>query len=72
MAAYNFDSASVKLVFVSGMDEFGKPVFTSKTYQNLRPDVQPEQLSSVVYAIAGLCQNPLNDVKRIVSESVDL
>ncbi|MEL3961385.1 DUF1659 domain-containing protein [Lysinibacillus endophyticus] len=72
MASYNFDSASLKLVFETGMDEFGQPIFSSKTYQNLRPNVQPEQLSEVVQAIASLSQDPLNDVKRIVTESVSL
>ncbi|MCP1144953.1 DUF1659 domain-containing protein [Lysinibacillus endophyticus] len=71
MAAYTFESASLKLVFETGMDEFGKPIFSSKTYQNVRPNVQPEQLFAVVQAIASLCQDPLNDMKRIVTETVN-
>ncbi len=70
MAAYNFDGASLKLSFETGLDEFGKPVLTSRTYRNVRNDVPVESIAAVTTAIANLSKYPLHQAQKSETESI--
>ncbi len=72
MAAFNFESATLKLNFETGVDEQGKPVLTSKTYRNVRPNLEASKLASVAQAISSLTKYPLYDVQRSVTESIEM
>ncbi|HWL25892.1 MAG TPA: DUF1659 domain-containing protein [Ureibacillus sp.] len=71
MAVYNFEEATLKLLFETGLDEFGKPVITSKTYRNVRNDVEVEKIATVAQAIASLSKYQLNQAKISQTEAVD-
>ncbi|KGR90330.1 hypothetical protein CD30_12230 [Ureibacillus massiliensis 4400831 = CIP 108448 = CCUG 49529] len=71
MAAYNFEEASLKLLFETGLDELGMPVLTSKTIRNVRDDVEVEKLATVSQAIASLSKYPLNQAKKSETEVIE-
>ncbi|BDH61747.1 hypothetical protein MTP04_18770 [Lysinibacillus sp. PLM2] len=71
MAAYNFEEASLKLFFETGLDELGMPILTSKTIRNLRDDVEVEKLAVVSQAIASLSKYPLNQAKKSETEGIE-
>nr|WP_106779039.1 DUF1659 domain-containing protein [Lysinibacillus timonensis] len=71
MAVYNFEEASLKLYFETGLDEFGKPVLTSKTYRNVRDNALVEQVATVAQSIASLSKYPLNEAKKSETETIE-
>ncbi|MEK9198360.1 DUF1659 domain-containing protein [Ureibacillus sp. FSL E2-3493] len=72
MAAYNFENATLKLSFETGVDEQGKPIITSKTYRNVRANVEASQIAAVVQVLASLSNYTLQKAQKIETESVEL
>ncbi|MFP3917309.1 DUF1659 domain-containing protein [Lysinibacillus telephonicus] len=72
MAALNFESATLKLSYETGVDKLGKTVLTSKTYRNVRPDLDASQLASVVQAISGLSSYPLHEAQQNQTQSIEM
>lgn len=72
MAALNFESATLKLSYETGVDELGKPVITSKSYRNVRQNLEAAQLASVVQAISGLSSFPLHDAQQNETQSIEM
>ncbi|KGR77774.1 DUF1659 domain-containing protein [Ureibacillus manganicus] len=70
MATYNFEEANLKLLFETGLDEFGKPLVTTKTYRNVRNNVEVEKIASVAQAIASLSKYPLHQAKKSKTETI--
>lgn len=71
MASYNFEEATLKITFETGLDENGKPVVTSKTYRNVRSNVEAEKIASVALAIASLSKYPLHAANKTETESIN-
>lgn len=72
MAALNFESATLKLSYVTGVNELGKTVLTSKTYRNVRPNLNASQLASVVQTISSLSSYPLHEAQQNETQSIEL
>lgn len=70
MSTYNFEEASLKILFETGMDEYGKPQVTTKTYRNVRNNVPADQIAFVVQAIASLSKHSLHQAKRSETEAI--
>ncbi|PLR79852.1 hypothetical protein CVD25_09620 [Bacillus canaveralius] len=60
----------LRLVFESGLNEKGEPIFKTKTYNNIKKEATPDQLYQTALALAGLCADPLSTVER--SDSLDI
>ncbi len=72
MAAYNFDNATLKLSFETGVDELGKAIINAKTYRNLRENVAATEVQVAVQAFASLSSHDLLFAEKIQTETVDL
>lgn len=47
-------NSRLKLMFQTGVDEFGEPTFRSKTYANIQPNASDERLANAAIALASL------------------
>ena len=72
MASFNFDNATLRLTYVTGIDEFGKAITSTKTYQKVRDNVDASQVLAVAQALASLSTYDLSNTKMILTETVDL
>lgn len=72
MAQFNFENASLRLYFETGIDEQGQPIVTSKTFQNVRETVSANQIENVVTAIASLTKDPVSAAKLVKVDTVEL
>lgn len=65
MAVATIVSSSLRLELYAGEDpETGNPIFTSKSFNNVKTDVTPDQLWPIATAVAGLQEFPLQNVER--------
>ena len=72
MATFNYDNATLKLSFETGVDELGKAIVTAKTYRNVRDNVEATEVMAVVQALASLSSYDLLFAEKILTETVDL
>ncbi|NLY78401.1 MAG: DUF1659 domain-containing protein [Lysinibacillus sp.] len=72
MANLTFENAHLKLVFQSGIDEYGDPIVSSKTYRNLRSNVTAEKLAAVVQALMTLSKDPVLYASTSRTEKIEL
>lgn len=71
MATFSFENAALKLFFETGVNELGKTIVTSKTYRNIRSNVDASQVALVVQAISSLSNYPLQDAQKIETETIE-
>ncbi|MGE6256576.1 DUF1659 domain-containing protein [Heyndrickxia sporothermodurans] len=64
MAEVLLKNASLRLVFDNGLDDKGKPVFKTKTFNNIRLSATPKSLLQAANAIDSLTQKELFNVER--------
>lgn len=65
MATIDIVKSQLRLTFVTGNDEMsGKPILTTKTFNNVKPSAQPSQLLIIAEALSNLQEYPLFMVER--------
>lgn len=64
MAEAMIIDSRLRLLFETGVNEKGEPVFKTKTYSNIRKEATADQLSQVGQALGGLSEHPLAGVER--------
>lgn len=64
MAEAIIKNTKLKLLFESGINEKGEPVYRTKTYNNIKKDATAEQLGNAAQVLAELCELPLVGVER--------
>lgn len=64
MAEAIIKNTKLKLLFESGINEKGEPVYRTKTYNNIKKEATAAQLAEAAQALAGLCELPLVGVER--------
>ncbi|AND42567.1 MULTISPECIES: DUF1659 domain-containing protein [Cytobacillus] len=62
--------SKLRLVFETGLNGQGKPVYKSKTYNSVKQSATADQLFTVGQAIAGLSSYPLTELNR--NDSFDI
>ncbi|MCM3391814.1 MULTISPECIES: DUF1659 domain-containing protein [Cytobacillus] len=62
--------SKLRLVFETGLNGQGKPVYKSKTYNSVKQSATADQLFTVGQAIAGLSSYPLTELSR--NDSFDI
>lgn len=72
MAAYSFQSATLKISYETGVDESGKSILSSKTYNNVRDNVLPDQLLAIVQGIGSLSNYPIVEAVKTEAETLDM
>lgn len=64
MAQTHIIDSKLRLVFETGLDELGKPVYKSKTYSSVKPSATADQLFTVGQVIGTLSNYPLIALNR--------
>ncbi|NHM32311.1 DUF1659 domain-containing protein [Neobacillus terrae] len=60
----------LKMVYDAGMDDNGKPLYKTKTFNNVKKDATADQLLQTARALAALSNEPLSTVERIDSSEI--
>jgi hypothetical protein len=55
----------LRLVFQTGVDDEGNPVYRNKNLSYIKPDASDQDLFDVAQALAGLQEYTLSEIKRI-------
>lgn len=64
MAEAMIIDSKLRLLFETGVNDKGEPVFKTKTYSNIRKNATADQLSQAAQALGGLSEYPLAGVER--------
>ena len=64
MAVANHFGSRLSLIFETGIDEEGKPVFRTKNYNNVKPEATTDSLYTVATVLTPLQQHTINAVER--------
>jgi len=64
MAQAMLKNSRIILVFETGMNEKGEPIFKGKSYANVRKEATADQLHQAATALASLCAYPVSSVER--------
>ena len=64
MAMAILKDSSIRLLFETGIDETGKPIYKSKNYSNVRNDATADHVRQAAVALGGLSAGMLSSVER--------
>jgi hypothetical protein len=64
MAQATLVDSNLRLVFETGVNEKGEPIFKGKMYSNLKHEATSDQLYQTAQALSILCNDPLYTVER--------
>jgi hypothetical protein len=64
MAQAFLKNTRLTLVFETGMNEKGEPIYKAKTYTNIKRLATADQLHQAATALAAISTFPLNSVER--------
>lgn len=64
MAVANLLETKLRIVFETGMDEKGKPIYKAKTLNNIKMEATTDQLFQVAQAISALANDSLIKIER--------
>lgn len=64
MAEAMIMESRLRLLFETGLNEKGEPVYKTKTYSNIRKNATADQLSQAAQALGNLSEFPLVGVER--------
>jgi phage gpG-like protein len=59
-------NSSLRIIVETGFDEEGKPIYRTRTYNNVKTAVSDEDLMSVANQLADIQSHPVYAVRRIV------
>ncbi|MFD2442792.1 DUF1659 domain-containing protein [Bacillus sp. CGMCC 1.16607] len=64
MAQSMLVESSLRLVYETGLNEKGEPIYKGKTYNNVKKEATVDQLFQVAQAIGTLSTDPIHAVER--------
>ncbi|MFJ7953494.1 DUF1659 domain-containing protein [Lysinibacillus sp. NPDC096418] len=70
MANSMFLGATLRLKYITGLNDKSEPIFVTKSYRNLNSSHTAENLLAIASAIASLSSHPLDSVTK--QETTDL
>ncbi|MFZ7946116.1 MULTISPECIES: DUF1659 domain-containing protein [Bacillaceae] len=70
MAQALLEETKLRLVFDTGNDEEGNPIYKAKTFSNVTKAATADQFMQAATAISVLCKDPLNKVERNDSSEI--
>ncbi|MCM3665089.1 DUF1659 domain-containing protein [Mesobacillus subterraneus] len=70
MAMAMLKGSNIRLMFETGIDEKGEPIFKGKTYSNVKKEATADQVQQAALALGGLSANTLSSVER--NDSFDI
>ncbi|PLR95900.1 DUF1659 domain-containing protein [Bacillus sp. T33-2] len=70
MAQAMLKDSRLTLVFETGMNEKGEPIFKSKSYANVKKTATADQLAQAASALGTLSAYPISTVERTDSSDI--
>ncbi|GGB32367.1 DUF1659 domain-containing protein [Virgibacillus dakarensis] len=71
MAVAEMYKSTLQLVLDDGVDELtGKPIYKTKSFNNVKTEATADQLYTIAQAFAGLQERPLYDIERKDSSEI--
>lgn len=64
MAQAMIKDSNLRLIFETGMDTNGEPIFKAKAYNNIKKEASVDQVYQVALAIANLSSYSLSAIER--------
>lgn len=64
MVDVHFLNATLRLKYVTGYDEQNEPIFITKSYRNISPSHNADDLVAVAHVIAGLSSQTLASIVK--------
>lgn len=64
MATATLASSRLSVTFDAGVDGDGDPVYTRKSFNNVKPDAENDDLYDIVQALAPLQEHELSTIER--------
>ncbi|WML48915.1 DUF1659 domain-containing protein [Neobacillus sp. PS3-34] len=64
MAQAILEETKLRLIFETGVNEKGEPVFKTKTFNNVKKEATADQLLKAAQALGSLCNDPLSSIGR--------
>jgi hypothetical protein len=64
MAQATLVDSNLRLVFETGVNEKGEPIFKGKMYSNLKHEATTDKIHQAATALGALCKDPLYTVER--------
>jgi len=71
VATATLKDSQLRLIFETGVDEEGNPVYRYKSFNNIKPEATPDALYAVATALAPLQQHSLFEIERNDSLTVE-
>jgi hypothetical protein len=62
--------SKLRVVFQTGLNEEGKPIYKTKSYPNVAEEVTPDQLQQVGEALASLSTYPMGGIQQSLLHEV--
>ena len=62
--------SKLRVVFQTGLNEEGKPIYKTKSYANVAEEVTPDQLQQVGEALASLSTYPMGGIQQSLLHEV--
>ncbi|MCM3672075.1 DUF1659 domain-containing protein [Mesobacillus maritimus] len=70
MAQQVIKNTRLTLMYETGLDEKGEPIFKGKSYSSIRMSATPDQLHQAAVALSGLCAHVLSSIERTDNHDV--
>lgn len=67
MAQAMIKDSNLRLIYQTGLDTNGEPIFQAKSYNNVKKEATADQVHQVALALSALCSQPLSSVERFDS-----
>lgn len=64
MAMSQLVDTNFRLVYETGVDGNGDPIFKRKSYSNVKPSTSDDQIFQAAHAIGSLCSHTLYTIER--------
>ncbi|PWA09028.1 hypothetical protein DCC39_13755 [Pueribacillus theae] len=71
MAQAAIKSTQLRLIFETGIDRFGNPVYRNKSFNNVKPDATPDALYAIATALVPLQEHSLFEIERNDSSTLE-
>lgn len=70
MAMAMLKDSNIRLMFETGINEKGEPIFKGKSYTNVKKEATADEVQQAALALGGLSANTLSSVER--NDSFDI
>ncbi|MDD4569474.1 MAG: DUF1659 domain-containing protein [Tepidanaerobacteraceae bacterium] len=63
-------NSSLRILVETGVDENDKPIYRTRSYNNVKTDAADEDLMSVANQLADIQMHPVNAIRRVIESEL--